>query len=214
MHTPQIIMFDLGGVLTLDLHRLLIKTLISERYPEYDLEGLIAASKPAWRRFSCGEQPSERIFWQETLTATKLEESLETLQEQIRAHMMIHQESVTFAQGLKQQGYHLGLLTNHAQPWFEEVMNRFDLWPLFEPDLIIISYQCGRSKPHPAIYSLLAERLTQYVPAPVHQHCLIFDDKHSNVQAAIDFGFQARLFQQNSAAIKSLEEEFQDLYVK
>jgi|GEM_PF-1900236 hypothetical protein len=30
MHTPQIIMFDLGGVLTLDLHGLLIQTLISE----------------------------------------------------------------------------------------------------------------------------------------------------------------------------------------
>lgn len=213
MHTPQIIMFDLGGVLTLDLHRLLIQTLISERYPEHDLDGLMAASKPAWRRFSCGEQPSEQVFWQETLAATQLEESIEALQERIRSHMLIHPESLAFAQGLKQRGYRLGLLTNHARPWFEEVMNRFELWPLFEAGLIIISYMCGHSKPHSCMYQLLAERLTQYVALPVQQHCLIFDDKRSNVEAARKFGFQARLFQQDPAAIKALEAEFQARYL-
>lgn len=50
----------------------------------------MAASKPAWRRFSCGEQPSEQVFWQETLAATQLEESIEALQERIRSHILIH----------------------------------------------------------------------------------------------------------------------------
>ena len=79
------------------------------------------------------------------------------------------------------------LLSNAMRPFLRQVLDKHDLPRLFET--MVISCEEGLTKPNPAIYRLITERLG--VPA---EACFFTDDNPVNIAAARDGGFQAELF--------------------
>ena len=70
-------------------------------------------------------------------------------------------------------------------------------------DEIIYSHECGMSKPDPAIYALTCERL-QVEPAQM----VFLDDSGPCVEGARQAGIHAVLYQDNSQAIRDIENLF------
>lgn len=85
---------------------------------------------------------------------------------------------------LKEQGYHIYLLSNYSRDLFEKHTANASF--LKDLDGMVISYQIHEVKPHPAIYQHL---LNKYSLNP--KDCLFFDDRADNTAAARDLGICA-----------------------
>lgn len=97
-------------------------------------------------------------------------------------HMMTPiTEHVMIAKTLKQQGYHLYLLSNFHSEAIETMFQRYDFFQMFEGG--IISAHVHLVKPDARIYQML---LNQYHLIP--KESLFIDDMLSNVQAAQSLG--------------------------
>ena len=81
----------------------------------------------------------------------------------------------------------VALLSNAMRPFLRQILERHDLTRLF--DTLVISCEEHLTKPDPAIYRLMVERLG--VPA---SECFFTDDNPANVAAAQGAGMQAALF--------------------
>lgn len=84
--------------------------------------------------------------------------------------------------------YKTALLSNAMNPFLRQVMAKHDLERLF--DVIVISAEVELTKPNPAIYRLVLERLG--VDAG---EAIFTDDNAPNITAAQSVGMQAVLFQ-------------------
>ena len=101
---------------------------------------------------------------------------------------------------LKEKGYGVYLLSNYP-------LNMYKLhWPAFKfyslVDGYVVSAVEKMKKPDPAIYELLCNR---YHLKP--QECLFIDDRQVNVDAAIQVGMEAVLFENYTA----LQEYFKEI---
>jgi HAD superfamily hydrolase (TIGR01509 family) len=206
----SVIIFDVGGVLTPDIRKPMLRALLAERYSAHDLTAILEATKRPWQQFCCDSTFTETAFWQAMIAATGLDETVETLQGRLRAWIRIYPETVAVARCLHRLGYILGLLTNHARPWFEEVMNRFDLWSLFTPALTVTSFECGLMKPNTAIYEVLWNRIHTCYPSLQHDHCIVIDDKLPNIQAAERLGMTAIHFHAERMPVAYLEQQLRE----
>ena len=79
------------------------------------------------------------------------------------------------------------LLSNAMRPFLRQILDKHDLPRLFEA--MVISCEEGLTKPNPAIYRLMAERLGVPVDA-----CFFTDDNPVNGDAARAAGMQAEVF--------------------
>ncbi len=95
-------------------------------------------------------------------------------------------EIVALIERLKPR-YRTALLSNAMAPFLRQLMKKHDLERLF--DTMVISCEDHVTKPDPAIYQLMIERLG--VPASA---CYFTDDNPTNVEAARQAGMQASLF--------------------
>ena len=84
--------------------------------------------------------------------------------------------------------YHVALLSNAMAPFLDEILEEHDLKRRF--DTMVISCQEHLTKPDPAIFRLLLQRLA--LPAA---DCIFTDDNPINVEAALAVGMQAVRFE-------------------
>ncbi len=82
---------------------------------------------------------------------------------------------------LKQDGYKLGLLSNHAKEWVEYCEITYKYHQLFHETLY--SYEVKLSKPNKKIFLLLLRKL-KVKP----QGCLFIDDSIKNIETAKNLG--------------------------
>lgn len=106
-------------------------------------------------------------------------------------------------EGLKENGYKLGLLSNHAKEWIEycEITYKYHL--LFHK--VVYSYEAGFSKPSPNIFLLILKKLKAKP-----EECLFIDDHIKNIQAAQELGFNTIHF----TSPKDLKKELRLLKIK
>ena len=83
--------------------------------------------------------------------------------------------------------YKTALLSNAMRPFLRQILDKHDLPRRF--DAMVISYEEHLTKPNPAIFQLMADRLG--VPASA---CFFTDDSPINIDAARAAGMQAALF--------------------
>jgi epoxide hydrolase-like predicted phosphatase len=81
----------------------------------------------------------------------------------------------------------VALLSNAMRPFLQQILDKHDLRRLF--DAMVISCEEHLTKPNPAIYRLMVERLG--VPA---SECFFTDDNPVNIEAARSIGMQAATF--------------------
>lgn len=108
------------------------------------------------------------------------------LDAEFRACVKIDPVMVALAEHLRPR-FRIGLLSNAMRPFIYEVLGDHDLERLF--DARVISCEEHLTKPNPAIYRLMIERLG--VPA---EACLFTDDNQVNIDAALSVGMQGLRF--------------------
>jgi 2-haloacid dehalogenase len=108
--------------------------------------------------------------------------------------------SVKILQRLKQAGYPLYGLSNYPAEKFRLDRPRFAFFDWFED--MVISGEVHLSKPDPAIYRLLLEKIGR--PA---EECLFIDDSAANIASAQKLGFTGIRFQSSA----QLEQELHQL---
>lgn len=109
-----------------------------------------------------------------------------TLEAAFWACVKIDPEMVALIESLKGR-YKTALLSNAMRPFLHQILEKHDLARLF--DAMVISCDEHITKPNPAIYRLMAERLV--VPA---SQCFFTDDNPANVAAARSIGMEAVQF--------------------
>lgn len=107
----------------------------------------------------------EAAFW----GCVKIDAEMVALMESLRGHTKV------------------GLLSNAMRPFLRQILEKHDLTRLF--DTMVISCEEHLTKPNPAIYRLIVERLD--VPP---SECFFTDDNPANVEAARGIGMQAAQF--------------------
>jgi FMN phosphatase YigB (HAD superfamily) len=185
------VIFDVGGVLADDMHGPMLEDLADARYPAWRRQAILDAAAVPWRRFSTDEAYTEDRFWTEVAAAAGLNESVAQLKQMLReTSFRVFWQSMAVADRLRKRGYLLGILSNHAKPWFEELTTRFRLFDVFEPRISIASYQIGAAKPEDRAFTVLLERIRTVRPAIEAAGCIFIDNKQSNVEAATKLRLQ------------------------
>lgn len=101
--------------------------------------------------------------------------------------------------GLKEQGYHIYLLSNYGEENFSYVENVFSFMPYIDGK--IISYQIKHIKPEPEIYQALID--TYHL---IPDECVFLDDVEANLKGAEKFGIHTIHFTDLESAKKRLKE--------
>lgn len=99
---------------------------------------------------------------------------------------------------LKEQ-YKIGLLSNIGREWIDDFFSRHQLHALF--DEVVLSGEEGITKPHPAIFELMASRL-----GVDPTECLMIDDIQDNCDGAVLAGMHSLHFTANAELLDSLYE--------
>lgn len=104
----------------------------------------------------------------------------------------------TWVKYLKNQGYHLYVLSNYSNYMLEH--NRPQMSFLKYMDGAVFSCQVGEIKPEPEIYRILLERF--HLKA---DKCVFLDDRRENCKGAQKLGIHAIQFQNFKQAVSELE---------
>jgi putative hydrolase of the HAD superfamily len=106
--------------------------------------------------------------------------------------------TIALAYRLHAAGYPLGVLSNTCPSHWEFCMRNYSfISKIFQ--VYCLSFQYGCMKPHAAIYDYAAQLVG------VESDAIFFcDDRRENVEAAIDSGFDARLFVSPSQLARDL----------
>ena len=88
---------------------------------------------------------------------------------------------------LRQLGYKLSILSNHAKEWLDHCEEKFNFHELF--DTRVYSYDVGASKPDLRMYQAVLEQLKT-----TPDRCLFMDASDINTAAAEALGFRTIVF--------------------
>ena len=99
---------------------------------------------------------------------------------------------------LKKMDKKVYLLSNYSEELFKKHTEYADF--MNDIDGLIVSYMIHKAKPDRAIYEALCEK---YRLEP--SECLFFDDRLENVQAAVNYGMQAKQVLSKEGLVEDLE---------
>ncbi len=125
---------------------------------------------------------SEDIYWQLVIEHNSWDITISELKKAIRQNFREIKGTRKIIEGLKQKGYKLGLLSNHAKEWIIYCETNYKYQGLFHE--VVYSYQAGFSKPHPNIFLFILKKL-KVKP----EECLFIDDHIKNIESARRLGF-------------------------
>ena len=111
----------------------------------------------------------------------------EWLKQHIRGNFVEVESTRDIVIRLRQLGYKLSILSNHAKEWLEHCEEKFNFHELF--DTRVYSYDVGASKPDLRMYQAVLEQLKT-----TPDRCLFIDDSDINTAAAEALGFRTIVF--------------------
>jgi FMN phosphatase YigB (HAD superfamily) len=198
MNGVKAVIFDYGGVLSLDQDNELIQSLASltglemkEFHRLYfgtrgDFDKGVITAEEYWRSFFplSGKKPDNRTI--DRLIA--LDHS---------SWARINRDLLAWALQLKEQSYRISILSNMPHEFHKFFINEFRWVPLLEPSV----YSCvaGHIKPDPEIYRMSLQALKVAAGEAV-----FFDDREDNVLAARKQGIHAFRYSSVEQARKDL----------
>jgi HAD superfamily hydrolase (TIGR01509 family) len=109
----------------------------------------------------------------------------------------INQPLLSFAQALKAH-FQVGILSNVDQ-LLAEIPKNEEIYSLFDPRLIVLSYQANCRKPGKEIYELFLERAKTNP-----EECLFVDNDETNVKVGLSLGIKSILFKNNQQLKREL----------
>ena len=111
----------------------------------------------------------------------------EWLKQHIRGNFVEVESTRDIVIRLRQLGYKLSILSNHAKEWLEHCEEKFNFHELF--DTRVYSYDVGASKPDLRMYQAVLAQLKTTA-----DKCLFIDDSDINTGAAEALGFRTIVF--------------------
>ena len=209
MVSPQVVIFDVGGVLVgspflaalrwakeWDLPR----ASLGKLFGEYSRSVQPGEQPPMWHEVECGRVAlAEFVEHMGLMLESELPKGhkargltapdFDPFAEAEPIPIMIE-----LAKEIREGGVRTAILTNNVKEW-RNWRNRI---PIEEFDPVIDSCEVGLRKPDPAIYSLICNRMDV---AP--SDCLFLDDHPGNVEAALAAGLEALQVTEDFAAAAS-----------
>ena len=123
-------------------------------------------------------------------------EPAEEIERDFNSLAVIKRDTVELIEKLKER-YRVALLSNAMGDWLSGILEREDLYRLF--DEMIISSEVRLTKPSPEIYKLLISRL-----GIEPSEAVFLDDNPTNAEAARAVGMQAIVFSSAAEAAREL----------
>jgi epoxide hydrolase-like predicted phosphatase len=199
--TIRAVVFDIGGVLELDVIELVDIGLDARWEQRLGLQPgeLDRRMEPVWRAGSLGECTEEDVH-------QEMGKRLNMNQEQVEEYMRemwdwycgrLNMPMADFFCSLRPR-YQTAILSNSFVGARREEQQRYHFEEMC--DLIIYTHEEGIAKPNPRIFELTCERLGVQ-PTEV----IFLDDVEANVIAAREFGIHAILFQETAQAIADIQ---------
>ena len=175
----RMVVLDVGGVIAGNLHwyREIEKLLPSS----HQMELIEKERQIQWNKIKVDESISVETFWETILSAGGLQGKIswQQLDNSFREQFMIFPSVVLLIQTLHSRGYTVGVISNHARSWFDEIFDKFRLWDLFpNKDLIIVSCATRSAKPSPEIFQT-AEKEFKKVHPNLQPNEIVFVGKNS-----------------------------------
>lgn len=145
---------------------------------------------------------TEQKYWEVVIERNSWQVSVNQLKDVVRNNFQEIKGVRKVIQELKEKGYKLGLLSNHAEEWIIFCETNYKYHDLF--DEVVYSYQAKLSKPNPNIFLLILKKLNVKP-----EECLFIDDYIKNIEAAQQLGFNTIHF----TSINNLKQELKFLKI-
>lgn len=177
----QVIVFDVGGVLSKDM----IDTKLRDLAATYDLDiDALLGEKSRFRDLADLGEISDGEFWVQILDRFGVEATQDD--KEIDSYIELVDGTLDIAEELSRK-YRTAILSNDSIEMSTFRRKKFGFDALFDP--IVISGNVGVKKPDTRIYEILLEEVG--LPA---EECLFIDNNADNVAAAQSLGINAILF--------------------
>ena len=161
---------------------------------EHHLEPLLGKAEEIYPKLKGEEfialmhgEITEEEYWTKIIEKNGWEIDIKKLKEGIRDNFEEIQGVRKIIERLKESGFKLGLLSNHAKEWIDYCEKRFDYHKLFHS--VLYSFEVGILKPEKKIYELILEKLDSKP-----DECIFIDDKSRNISAAEQIGMKTICF--------------------
>lgn len=195
------VIFDVGGVLT-DYHQ--NDYFLNLGYSAETAERLRKATQehPAWKEFDRGVLTDEEVIHRFQKDCPELSKDIEKTMTHVHGLVTKRNTAIPWIQSLKEQGYHLYVLSNFARTAYHECHDALDFEPLM--DGCFWSFQHAVIKPDDACFLTM---LYEFQIDP--KDAVFIDDTQRNLDAAQQFGIATVLYQNQKQAEKDLMEALQ-----
>ena len=130
---------------------------------------------------------TEEEFWQKSIDRFSLNLTVSQLKEAVRQNFREIEGTKKIIETLKDNGYRLGLLSDHAKEWVAHCETRFDYHKLFHSTLY--SFEVETCKPDRKVFEEILKRL-----GARPKECLFIDDWLPNLIGASKLGINTLLF--------------------
>lgn len=195
---PQAIVFDFGGVMTLEQNRNIVVEFLCETFHLTPSEYKRVNDE---KRLATNEGKSYEQFWMGYAKRrdVQLPDNWEQQFKKVLVDAMgVNPEMYVLVEQLKQLPIQVAMLSN-IDFRLAKVIRDAGLYEPFEPCLL--SYELGISKPDPKIYQILIDTLD--MPA---KEIVFIDDKLENVEAAKAMGIDDIHFQSKEQLLEELSQ--------
>lgn len=196
------VIFDIGNVIVDFSWRQMLK---DKGIPEDLIEKIGDASvrSDIWNEFDLGVMTHKEIVEKLCQKSPELAGYIHTAFDDFKGMIRLRSTSIPLIDGLRKAHYKVLVLSNFSKSAVED--NKDQMVFLDHVDGGILSYKDHVIKPHHDIYELLIKR---YNLNPAS--CVFVDDTRRNVEAAIESGIKAFLYE----SIEQMMDKFYELGIK
>jgi len=210
----KVFFFDCGGVLAKDMPWNLIERCVSEPF----IQSVRDIIRSEWDKMKVDDQYNESSFWEAVKEAGHLDfssEKMEALRLEICENITACWPVIDLAEKLKNDGFHIGIISNHSKFWFDYIKEKFHFNKLFPEKLVIPSSDVSCAKPSTEIYRIAFERAKEVDPSITNpSEIVLIDDKKINLESAAKFGFVCIQFRNFAEDASILSEKVKELLLR
>ena len=195
------IIFDIGNVLAQFRWQELFREMGFEGEKFDRIANATVLHPTLWNEFDRSLLSDEEIIAGCIERAPEYEEDIRRLFETTAGLVEEYPYSYEWVKGLKEQGYHVYILSNYGKTSFEAARDNGRLSFLPLADGKVISYEVQMVKPEPGIYRALLEDYDLKA-----EECVFLDDRAENIEAAKVLGIHGIVVESYKQAVKELNQ--------
>ena len=182
------IIFDIGNVLADFRYNAYMDELgFSEEVADAFRKRVI--ENPLWDALDLGKEFEEEIIRRMYAAVPEYEKECDAFFQNILGIVETYPYTMEWIQSLKAAGYRIYILSNYPESMFKlHDREKFEFTKI--ADGVVVSAFEKMSKPDPEIYKLLLNRYGLKA-----EECLFIDDRKVNVDAAVNLGIKAFVFE-------------------